>query len=295
MISVSEKKWIENKINKNLVEKIKQDYKLNDILSKLVISRKFNKTEITNINYNLKIVNIFKKNNDFIDASNVLINSIKFNENICVLGDYDADGTAATSLLVRYFDHIKHPHFYYIPDRIKDGYGPSKKIFEKLILKNPKLVIMVDCGSTSNEAIEFLNQHKIKSIIIDHHEIYKPYPKSNIIINPKKNVTHTEENLLCATSLTYFFLDLVIKKTGSSFKIENFLIYVLIATICDVMPLRKINKILSSNVIKNFKIKDNFAINSIFEQLNLNLAHNYFQKNNQFLFDENLKCFEILF
>ena len=44
MISVSEKKWIENKINKNLVEKIKQDYKLNDILSKLVISRKFNKT-----------------------------------------------------------------------------------------------------------------------------------------------------------------------------------------------------------------------------------------------------------
>ena len=186
MISVSEKKWIENKINKNLVEKIKQDYKLNDILSKLVISRKFNKTEITNINYDLKIVNIFKKNNDFIDASNVLINSIKFNENICVLGDYDADGTAATSLLVRYFDHIKHPHFYYIPDRIKDGYGPSKKIFEKLILKNPKLVIMVDCGSTSNEAIEFLNQHKIKSIIIDHHEIYKPYPKSNIIINPKK-------------------------------------------------------------------------------------------------------------
>ena len=270
MISVSEKKWIENKINKNLVEKIKQDYKLNDILSKLVISRKFNKTEITNINYDLKIVNIFKKNNDFIDASNVLINSIKFNENICVLGDYDADGTAATSLLVRYFNHIKHPHFYYIPDRIKDGYGPSKKIFEKLIIKNPKLVIMVDCGSTSNEAIEFLNQHKIKSIIIDHHEIYKPYPKSNIIINPKKNVTHTEENLLCATSLTYFFLDLVIKKTGSSFKIENFLIYVLIATICDVMPLRKINKILSSNIIKNFKIEDNFAINSIFEQLNLN-------------------------
>jgi len=270
MISVSEKKWIENKINKNLVEKIKQDYKLNDILSKLVISRKFNKTEITNINYDLKIVNIFKKNNDFIDASNVLINSIKFNENICVLGDYDADGTAATSLLVRYFNHIKHPHFYYIPDRIKDGYGPSKKIFEKLILKNPKLVIMVDCGSTSNEAIEFLNQHKIKSIIIDHHEIYKPYPKSNIIINPKKNVTHTEENLLCATSLTYFFLDLVIKKTGSSFKIENFLIYVLIATICDVMPLRKINKILSSNIIKNFKIEDNFAVNSIFEQLNLN-------------------------
>ena len=92
-----------------------------------------------------------------------------------------------TSLLVRYFNHIKQQHFYYIPDRDKDGYGASKKLFQKLILKKPKLVIMVDCGSTSNEAIDYLNQNNIKSIIIDHHEINKPYPKSNVIINPKKN------------------------------------------------------------------------------------------------------------
>ena len=49
---------------------------------------------------------------------------------------------------------------------------------------------MVDCGSTSNEAIEYLNQNKIKSIIIDHHEINKPYPRSNVFINPKKNVEY---------------------------------------------------------------------------------------------------------
>ena len=71
---------------------------------------------------------------------------------------------------------------------------------------------MVDCGSTSNEAIDFLNQNKIKSIIIDHHEINKPYPASNVIINPKKNITRNEESYLCATSLTYFFLDYLIKK-----------------------------------------------------------------------------------
>ncbi len=65
---------------------------------------------------------------------------------------------------------------------------PVKKVFQKLILKKPKLVIMVDCGSTSNDAIEYLNKHNIKSIIIDHHEINKPYPKSNVIINPKKKL-----------------------------------------------------------------------------------------------------------
>ena len=270
MISVSGKNWIERKVNKNSVEKIKQDYKFNEILSKLIVSRNFDEDEINNINNNLKIINIFKNNSDFKQASTILINSIKNNEKICILGDYDADGTAATSLLVRYFNYIKQPHFYYIPDRVKDGYGATKKLFQKLILNQPKLVIMVDCGSTSNEAIDFLNQNKIKSIIIDHHEINKPYPMSNAIINPKKNITHNEGSYLCATSLTYFFLDCLIKNIGSDFKINNYLIFVLLATICDVMPLRKINKIIASNVIKNFKINDNEVFKFIFDQLGLN-------------------------
>jgi len=270
MISVSGKNWIERKVNKNSVEKIKQDYNFNDILSKLIVSRNFDDNEINNINNDLKIVNIFKNNSDFKEASKILINSIKNNDKICILGDYDADGIAATSLLVRYFNFIKQSHFYYIPDRVKDGYGATKKLCQKLILNEPKLVIMVDCGSTSNEAIDFLNQNKIKSIIIDHHEINKPYPASNVIINPKKNITRNEESYLCATSLTYFFLDYLIKSIGSDFKINNYLIFVLLATVCDVMPLRKINKIIASNVIKEFKINDNPVFKFIFKQLSLN-------------------------
>ena len=270
MISVSGKNWIERKVNKNSVEKIKQDYKFNEILSKLIVSRNFDDDEINNINNDLKIINIFKNNNDFKEASKILINCIKNNEKICILGDYDADGTAATSLLVRYFNYIKQPHFYYIPDRVKDGYGATKRLFQKLIKNQPKLVIMVDCGSTSNEGIDFLNKSKIKSIIIDHHEINKPYPVSNVIINPKKDITRNEESYLCATSLTYFFLDYLIKSIGSDFKINNYLIFVLLATVCDVMPLRKINKIIASNVIKGFKINDNAIFKFIFEQLNLN-------------------------
>jgi single-stranded-DNA-specific exonuclease len=128
---------------------------------------------------------------------------------------------------------------------------------------------MVDCGSTSNDAIEYLNKHNIKSIIIDHHEINKPYPKSNVIINPKKESFKKESSLLCATALTYFFIEIIIQKTKSNFKISNFLIYVLLATICDVMPLRKINKIIARNTINNFKIQNNLALNYIFEQYSL--------------------------
>ena len=269
MISISGKIWKQEKINKNLVEKVKQDFGFGDILSQLIISRNYDVSEIYGINNYQKLTNIFNDDYDFEKASSILLNSIKNNENICILGDYDVDGACATSLLVRYFNYINQKHFFYIPDRVNDGYGASKRIFQKLILKKPKLVIMVDCGSTSNEAIDYLNENNIKSIIIDHHEINNPYPKSDVVINPKKKLLDKEKTFLCATALTYFFIDILIRKTKSNFKLSDFLIYVLLATICDVMPLRKINKIISLNTIDNFNLKKNKAFFFIFEQYNI--------------------------
>jgi single-stranded-DNA-specific exonuclease len=270
MISVSGKIWTEQTVNQNLVEKFKQDYGLSNVVSKLIISRNYDPSEIYGINNKQKLINIFKDDKDFEKASLILLKAINNNENICILGDYDVDGACATSLLVRYFNYINQKHFFYIPDRTKDGYGASKQLFQKLILKKPKLILMVDCGSTSNEAIDYLNQHNIKSIIIDHHEINKPYPKSNVIINPKKDLVKKESYILCATALTYFFIDILIKRTKSDFKLSNFLIYVLLATICDVMPLRKINKIIALNTLNDFNLKKNLALSQIFDQYNLN-------------------------
>ena len=192
MISISGNEWKEKKVNPNLIEKIQQEHNFSKILSQLIVSRNFDENEIFLMENDLKLSNIFKNNVDFIESINLTIDSIKNKENICILGDYDVDGSVATSLLVRFFETLKHPYFYYIPDRKKDGYGATKKLFEKLILKKPKLVIMVDCGSTSIEAIDFLNKKNIKSLIIDHHEINKPYPEANVIINPKKNNGYLE-------------------------------------------------------------------------------------------------------
>ena len=212
MISVSGKKWIERKINNNTIEKIKQHFKFNDIISKLIISRNFDINEINSIKNSFPIVNDFTKNKDFINAASLLEKCINNKELICIFGDYDVDGTASTSLFAKFFNYIKHPYFFFIPERERDGYGPSKLIFEKLILKKPKLIIMVDCGSTSNQSVEYLNRNKIKSIIIDHHEINKPYPKSNVIINPKKNINIFLKDYYCATTLSYFFLEILVKK-----------------------------------------------------------------------------------
>ena len=265
MISVSGKNWEELKVNQNLVNKIKQDYGFNEILSRLIISKKFNEEEIASINNNLNLNNVFLNTDDFKKSVKLVLESIKKKEKICILGDYDVDGSAATSLFVKIFDDIKHPYFYYIPDRQKDGYGATKKLFQKLILKNPKLIIMVDCGSTSNEAVDFLNEKKIKSLIIDHHEIHKPFPDANSIINPKKNNGYNEYDYLCATTLSYFFLDILIKEIKCNTIIKDYLIYVLLATVCDVMPIRKLNRLIAINALNNFDIEKNLPIKTLFE------------------------------
>jgi single-stranded-DNA-specific exonuclease len=264
MISISSKNWEQTKINQNSIDKIKQDHNFSNILSRLIITRNLDEDEIASINNSLKFNNVFANNNDFKKSINLLISSIDNNEKICVLGDYDVDGSASTSLFIRFFESINHPFFYYIPDREKDGYGATKKLFKKLVLKQPKLIIMVDCGSTSNEAINFLNDAKIKSLIIDHHEINKPFPKANSIINPKKNNGYIKYDYLCATTLVYFFLDLLIKKIKCKIKISDYLIYVLLATVCDVMPLRKLNRLIALDALENFDITKNKAFNTLF-------------------------------
>jgi single-stranded-DNA-specific exonuclease len=265
MISVSGKKWEQKKINQNLVDKLKQDFNFNDILSRLIISKKFNRDEIATIDTDLDLNNVFLNNKDFHQSIKLVINCINNDEKICVLGDYDVDGSAATSLFVKFLESINQPFFYYIPDREIDGYGATKKLFKKLILEKPKLIIMVDCGSTSNEAIDFLNENEIKSLIIDHHEINRPFPHANSIINPKKDNGYKEYDYLCATTLSYFFLDLLIKEIKSEINISDYLIYVLLATVCDVMPLRKLNRLIALNALKNFDITKNLPLNTLFE------------------------------
>jgi len=265
MISVSDKNWEHKKINQNLVDKLKQDFDFSDTLSRLIVSRKFDDDEIATIHTDLDLKNVFLNNKDFNQSIELVVNCINNKEKICILGDYDVDGSAATTLFVKFLESINHPFFYYIPDRERDGYGATKKLFQKLILDKPKLIIMVDCGSTSNEAINFLNENKIKSLIIDHHEINKPFPYANSIINPKKDNGYKEYDYLCATTLSYFFLDLLIKEIKSEINIADYLIYVLLATVCDVMPLRKLNRLIALTALKNFDITKNLPFNTLFE------------------------------
>ena len=270
MISVSGKDWEEEYTIKRLVEKIKIDYSLNDIQSKIILSRNYSKEEIYLIKNKIDLKNPFHNTKDFLLACELLKKNLKNQNKILIIGDYDVDGCMSTSLLVNFLKEKNANINYFIPDRFKDGYGASKDLVIKLIKQfDPKLIIFLDCGSSSYDATEYINTKKIQTLIIDHHNTKYPYPVVNVFINPKKNSEYKNYDYLCTTFLTYLFIDLYIKLTNDVFSIQNNLILVLLATVSDVMPIRGINKILSKKVLSEFDIDKNFVLKNISKKLNI--------------------------
>ena len=270
MKSISGKNWEEIKLSKRLIDKVKIDHNLNDIQSKLIISRNFSEEEVFLIKNKVDFTNPFLHTNDFLSAVRLLKKNILENNKILIIGDYDVDGCLSTSLMVKFLNFYKSKVNFYIPDRFKDGYGADLNLIKRLINKyNPKLVIFLDCGSSSNSAIKYIHSKSISSLIIDHHNTFIPYPLPDVFINPKKNVGYKNYDYLCTTFITYMFIDLYIKLNKSKYLLKDDQIYVLLATIADVMPLRGINKILAVNVIKNFDVNKNFIFKNLFKILNI--------------------------
>src|SRR5210317_33903 len=270
MISVSGKNWEEDYTNKRLIEKIKIDHDFNDIQSKIILSRNYTSEEVYLIKNKINIKNPFYNTNDFILGCELLEENLNNQNNILIVGDYDVDGCMSTSLLVNFLKTKKNKVNYFIPDRFKDGYGASKNLIIKLIKKfNPGLIIFVDCGSNSHDALKHIKTKKIKSLIIDHHNPNNLYPEADVFINPKKNIEYSNFDYLCSTSLTYFFIDIYIRLKNENVKIEDQLIYVLLATVADVMPMRGINKILSKKILLEFNIDKNFIFKNLLKYLKI--------------------------
>ena len=81
-------------------------------------------------------------------ATNKIVELIIAKKKIGIFGDYDVDGSTSTALLSQYFKEIGVSFEFYIPDRLKEGYGPNIKSFTKLIDNNCELIITLDCGTT---------------------------------------------------------------------------------------------------------------------------------------------------
>ena len=148
-LSVCGKNWVLKKYSEDKSIFIKENFSLDEITSKLLSIRKIEIEEV-NTFLNPSIKNVLPNPYNLIDMEKSTLRcaeAIFRREKLGIFGDYDVDGATSTALLGNYFTELNLDYEMYIPDRKKDGYGPSIKSFKELIDKKVKLIFTVDFGT----------------------------------------------------------------------------------------------------------------------------------------------------
>jgi Single-stranded DNA-specific exonuclease len=200
-------------------------------------------------------------------------------EKIGIFGDYDVDGASSTALLGNFFKEIKQNFEIYIPDRKLEGYGPTINGFKKLLEHDIKIIITVDCGTMSFEAINFANHNKVDVIVIDHHQSETKLPDAFSIINPNQINDESNLNYLCAAGVCFMFLvslNANLKASGWYKKnhlkepnLLNYLDLVSLGTICDVVPLIGLNRAIVKQGLKVVNYKKNLGLKTLIDVCNI--------------------------
>lgn len=177
--------------------------------------------------------------------------AISDGEKITVFGDYDVDGVCSTALLVRVLRDLGGNVSAYIPSRFDDGYGLSADALTACIDEhNPSLIITVDCGTRSAEAVEKARAAGVDVVITDHHEPGGQIAKAVAVVNPKC-VTDHPARILAGAGVAFKLCHALVKDgrdngciTSASIDLKKYLDFVAVATVTDMVPLLDENRAL---------------------------------------------------
>ncbi|RVO31405.1 single-stranded-DNA-specific exonuclease RecJ [Sinorhizobium meliloti] len=182
-------------------------------------------------------------------AAERLADAIRRREKVVIFGDYDVDGAASSALMARFLRHFDITAEIYIPDRIFEGYGPNPQAIDQLIDRGSELIVTVDCGSTSHEALAVAAERRTDVVVIDHHQVGSVLPPCHALVNPNREDDLSGQGHLCAAGVVYLVLVNTLRvlrlrgdPRAASFDLLSLLDLVALATVCDVVPLKGLNR-----------------------------------------------------
>ncbi|MBE9503409.1 MAG: single-stranded-DNA-specific exonuclease RecJ [Proteobacteria bacterium] len=190
---------------------------------------------------------------DMDSAVSRILSAIKDGSLITIYGDYDVDGTTATSLLLHFFRKIGANCNYYIPHRMDEGYGLNSDAVKTLAKKDTQVIITVDNGISAVEEIKLASCLGMDVIVTDHHQLPPQVPPAFAIINPQQDDCTYPSKDLCGVGIA-FNLAIAIRsrlreagfwKETKEPNMKRYLDLVALGTIADIVPIRGDNRILT--------------------------------------------------
>ncbi len=192
-------------------------------------------------------------------------------EKILIYGDYDVDGITSCSLLYLYFKELTDRVDYFIPERLKEGYGFSVSGVEEAKKKDITLIISVDCGITAVDEIALAQEYGIDVIVTDHHQPGNAIPKAFAIINPMQEDCPYPFKGLAGVGVAFKLIHALDQTIGRDAKhLFNYTDLVAIGSSADVVPLVDENRILVRAGLERINGRHNMGLNALLSVASLN-------------------------
>ena len=201
-----------------------------------------------------------------------LVRAITGGETIAVFGDYDVDGATSTALMLRFLRAVGGKAVYYIPDRIREGYGPNEMAMRTLKEQGAAVVVTVDCGTTATAPLAAAKLMGLDVIVVDHHQADAVLPPCAALVNPNRQDEdedlHAQFGHLAAVGVAFLLVAGVNSALDAAgwFKDRarpnpmDWLDLVALGTVCDVVPLKGLNRAFVLQGLKVMRKRGNVGL-----------------------------------
>ena len=256
-----QKQWHILQPSPQAIRSLQESLKCSQTLATLLVNRQIEtSTEATEfLNPSLENLHNPSTLSGIESASNRIYEALRRQQKILIFGDYDTDGITATALLLMFLKSLRANVSYYVPDRIKEGYGlQTYHITNVAQPQNIDLIITVDCGSWSHDAVLAAQKLGIDVIVTDHHEVPETPPPAVAFINPKRPGQSTDFNDIAGVGVAFNLIIGLRKYLRDSHfwqnrpqpNLKQFCDIVALGTVADAVPLKTDNRILTHTGIE---------------------------------------------
>ncbi|WP_447970525.1 single-stranded-DNA-specific exonuclease RecJ [Nitrospira sp. M1] len=208
---------------------------------------------------------------DMAKAVDRLHYAITQQEKICCYGDYDVDGISATSLYVLFLKLQGAYVEFYIPDRKLEGYGLNEAAVQRIASTGVKVLVTIDCGTSSHKEIALAQDLGLDVIITDHHQILGAHPQAFAFLNPQRTDCQYPFKGLCSGGLALKVATAYTSKYGSSdIDVTPYTDLAALATVADMVPLQDENRWIVREGLKQIAGRARFGIQALKQLAGIN-------------------------
>jgi single-stranded-DNA-specific exonuclease len=269
--SAKGQRWQARLTDTRLAEAISQRMELPDILGRVMAARGVQLDEAEAfLNPTLRgLMPPPSALRDMEKGATRLAEAIVRGERIGVISDYDVDGVSSAAILLRFLRAVGSDAVVYIPDRITEGYGPSELAVKKLAEQGTQLLLTLDCGVMSHDPLAHAADLGLTAIIVDHHQASSELPEAHAVINPNRQDDTSGLGYLCAAGVVMMLAATTNKALRSSGyyneqrpepNMLQWLELVALATVCDVVPLKGLNRAYVTQGLKIMQRRENLGL-----------------------------------